>query len=249
MSGSGPIPSLSQVRAWDTAHLSEAAAHWTDTATTWEYVFTYVPSLMASPGGTPWEGVAAEAAQGRAYSDRLKVPSAADQLHDAASLARRGADQIRYAKQRVLDAVRRGEQAGFTVGEYFSVTSRRTGTPAHVAASRAQAEALATDIGARLGELIAADCKTSAEIACATAGVGDVTFNDARKRVDEGAVRFVDFKQAPTDDTTTPQVPGGGYGSYHYGYQFSTSASWDQGTDHERNPTADVRRGPVGGPV
>jgi hypothetical protein len=225
MPASNPIPSLTQVRAWDTGHLTEAAGRWTDAATMWEDAFTHMSSQIASPGGTRWEGVGAEAAQERAYSDRLKVTGLADQLHDAASLARRGADQISYAKDRVLDAVRRAEQAGFTVGQDFSVTSRDSGTSAQLAAS--QAEALAADIRARLGELIVVDQMTSAEIASATAGVGDVKFHDVEKRADdEDTIKLVDFKQGPADDGATPQVPGGGYGSYHYGYQLSTSESW-----------------------
>lgn len=54
---------------------------------------------MGSPGGMPWEGVAAEAAQQSAYADRLKVSSLADQFHEAAGVASRAADAIAYAKQ------------------------------------------------------------------------------------------------------------------------------------------------------
>jgi hypothetical protein len=228
MPASGSIPSLTQVRAWDTGHLTEAATRWTATATAtmWEDAFTHVSIQITKPGDTPWEGVAAEAAQERAYSDRLKVAGLADRLRGASSVARRGADQIAYARQRVLDAVRRAEQAGFTVGEDFSVTSYENGSPAQLVARHARAKAYAADIRARAGELVAADRQTATGITSATAGVGGSTFGDARKRAgDEDALRLVDFRQSPGDDTTTPQVPGGGYGSYHYGYQFSTAES------------------------
>jgi hypothetical protein len=36
MPASGLVPSLSQVRAWDVEHLTDAARRWTRTATVWE---------------------------------------------------------------------------------------------------------------------------------------------------------------------------------------------------------------------
>ncbi|GAY14068.1 WXG100 family type VII secretion target [Mycobacterium sp. shizuoka-1] len=216
MSAGGAAPSLSQVRAWDTGHLAEAADRWTQRATRWEAAFTDVSAQIASPGGTPWDGVAAEAAQQRAYTDRLTVTGLADRLHDAAGVARRGADQIGYARQRVLESVRAAEQSGFTVGEHFSVTSREAVSSVRLAARQAQANAFAAQIRERVGELIAADRQAAAEIARATTGIGDATFDGNQRADGDGAVRLVDFKQSPD----------GGYGSYHYGYSFSTSESW-----------------------
>jgi hypothetical protein len=39
-------------------------------------------------------------------------------------------------------------------------------------------------------------------------------------------IRLVDFRRAPADDPSDPPEPGGGYGSYHYGYRFSTGEGW-----------------------
>lgn len=84
------IPTLSDVRAWDIEHLTAAADFWTKTATVWEDSFTELVRRMGSPGGVPWEGEAAEAAQQLAYSDKMTVIGLADQLHHAAAIARAG---------------------------------------------------------------------------------------------------------------------------------------------------------------
>ena len=57
------IPTLSQVQAWDTTHLDEAAQHWETTADLWEHTFTRIHQESQAPGGTVWQGAAAEAAQ------------------------------------------------------------------------------------------------------------------------------------------------------------------------------------------
>lgn len=48
-----------------------------------------------------------------------------------------------------------------------------------------------------------------------------------------GSVNPVDFKQGPPSDPNDPYYnhppePGGGYGSYHYGYDFQTPEGWTQ---------------------
>lgn len=58
------IPSLSQILSWDTTHLSQAAADWVSTGEHWEDTFTRVHRGTLSPGGTVWEGAAAEAVPG-----------------------------------------------------------------------------------------------------------------------------------------------------------------------------------------
>ena len=169
-------------------------------------------SHISSPGGAPWEGVAAEQARQRAHADRLIVSGFADGLHDAADIARRGADQIGYAKSKVLDAVGAAEAAGFTVREDFSVASPATGSQEGRAARQVQAPVLAADIRTRFGQLVGLDYRVADEIISATESFGDIT--------------LVDFKRAPADGPSDPPEPGCGYGSYHYGYQFSTGEGW-----------------------
>src|SRR5690242_1207950 len=105
MPANGSVPTLSQVRVWDTEHLTDAATDWTNTAAVWQDAFSHLSAQLPCPGGTPWEGPAADAAQQRALTDRVKVVGLADQLSNAAKIARDGADQIQTAKKRVLAAV------------------------------------------------------------------------------------------------------------------------------------------------
>ncbi|ORV54932.1 hypothetical protein AWC05_13695 [Mycobacterium florentinum] len=83
-----------------------------------------------SPGGTVWEGVAAEAAQERAFADLIKVRRLADALHESTAVARRGAETLYSAKQSVLDVAREASAAGYVVGEHLSVTPSRGGAAA-----------------------------------------------------------------------------------------------------------------------
>ena len=123
------VPSLSQIHGWDAEHLEAAATHWTTTAHRWDDAFTKVYREAPYPGGTLWEGAAADAAIERVGRDRHEVLGAVETLHGAASVARNGAEEIHTARQLALDAVNEAEAAGFTVGEDLSVTSRQSGGP------------------------------------------------------------------------------------------------------------------------
>src|SRR5690349_14915349 len=90
----GIVPTLSQIEGWSTDHLDTAAVHWTDTAETWEHSFTTVHREVPNPGGSVWEGAAADAALLRTGTDRTVVVGAADSLLSAARAARSGADEI-----------------------------------------------------------------------------------------------------------------------------------------------------------
>jgi len=201
----GGMPTLSQVRGWGTAHLTDGAAKWTTTATVWEDAFTEVATQITHPGGAPWEGVAAEAAQHRAYTDRLLVVGLADQLHAAARIARTGAMQIDEARRLVLRTVESAESAGFTVGEDFSVTDPRLYDAGTAALRQAQAEAFATGLRAGVGALVATDSGVAGQLTAATAGLGSATFPESD---DAGtAVQLVDYKKSPIPDPGTPDDP------------------------------------------
>jgi hypothetical protein len=213
MPAAGLGPTLSQVQTWDTEHLTEAATQWTSTATVWGDAFSQLSVQMPCPGGSPWEGEAAEAAQHQGYTDRLTVMGLADRLHDASAIARAGAWEVDAAKQRVLAAVNAAREAGFTVGEDFSITSRESGTATAMAARQSQAQALSADIRMRLAELTATDQQVAAKIATAAAGVGTVRF--AENGDDHGngrpTVQAVDnrtLKQAPPQPEPPDPPPG-----------------------------------------
>ena len=211
MPAAGGIPTLSQVRMWGTEHLTEAAQSWTHTATVWEDCFTQLTSCIGFPGGTPWEGEAADAAFARAHADRMIVIGLADELHSAARIARTGAVEIAEARRAVLRVVEAAEAAGFTVGQDFSVTCPGRFDPVTAAARQAQAVTFATALRATVGTLLATDQQVAASLNAATAGLGTTTFLESESAPgspggegpnDDSEIRTVqavDYKTAPPD--------------------------------------------------
>ena len=201
-------PSLSEIQAWDVTHLANAARDWTATAQHWETSFTSIHRASVSPGGTVWEGIAAEAAQERVFADLVKVRGLADVLHESAAIARRGAETLYSAKQSVLDAVRDASSAGYVVGEELSVTPSRGG-----AVAQAQAQVYAARIQERAVQLAAHDQDIAAKISATTAPLHAVTFPEAPSapRDNKPKIQAVDqhtFKDAPNPE---PEPPPGGW--------------------------------------
>jgi hypothetical protein len=114
MAATATLSTLSQVQTLDTAYLLEAAQYWTRTANLWEQAFADVHDTMSIPGGSPWKGRAAAAAQERSHLDLVKVREASDQLHGAAGLALRGDQQLQACKDGVLEAVTMRAPTDFT---------------------------------------------------------------------------------------------------------------------------------------
>jgi hypothetical protein len=131
---------------------------------------------MASPGGAPWDGVAAEAAMQRALADRMVVIGAADQLHALAEVTRLGAMDIAFAKNQVLAAVNRATEAGFTVGEDLSVSHPGPFTIGTAAAIQTQAQQYAAEIRSRAAELATLDQKLAGQINVAASSVAKTSF-------------------------------------------------------------------------
>ena len=237
MVANGGIPTLSEVRRWGTAHLTDAADHWTMTATVWEDQFTELVTRVATPGGTRWEGQAAEAAQHRAHSDRMTVIGLADQLHTASGIARRGATEITEARRLVLRTVESAESAGFTVGESFSVTDPRLYDAGTAAVRQSQAEAFAIDLRARVGALLATDSSVAGQLTAATDGLGSTAFADLADG--PSMVQLVDYKKAPpTPQPGPPDDP----------VNESAEADASPSTPLRGLPPADVRP-PIEGPL
>lgn len=143
------LPSLSQIFGWDVQRLVRAASDWTDTAEHWEDAFDNVHRGTLAPGGTVWEGAAAEAAQGGAFGDLVKVRGVADTLSGAATIARRGAEQLNYLQRHAIEAINEAREAGFTVGEDLSVSD----TSKHSGSRGAAAGKFAATIAARAAAL------------------------------------------------------------------------------------------------
>jgi hypothetical protein len=166
------VPTLAQIKNWPTDHLEAAASSWPVTAHTWEDSFTAVYRQAPAPGGTPWDGQAADAAIKHVGADRLKVLEAADTVHGAAAVARNGISEIRTAQELVLQTVSKAQSAGFVVGDDLSVTPAQTGGPAAVRAARAaQAQQFAALIRTRAALLAVTDERIGAQITTATQGL------------------------------------------------------------------------------
>lgn len=200
---SATLPSLSQVQGLNTTYLAAAAGYWTHTATLWERAFTEVHGGMSNPGGTPWTGRAAGAAQERAYADVVAVRGASDCLHEAASIARRGEEQLKAYRDGVLEAVHEAQTDGFDVGEDYSVTDRSSCAEVR-AARRGAAQGHAAFIRHRVAALVAGDQQLSQRIAAVTNGIGELTFQHAP------AIQLVDnrWKEKPPQPIPPDPEPG-----------------------------------------
>ncbi|WP_406816741.1 hypothetical protein [Mycobacterium sp. M23085] len=160
---------LSQIQAWSTEHLIDAAAYWTQTADRWEDAFLTMRNQAQS---IIWHGAGGDALRQRTAADVSVVSGKADQLRQAAGIARNGASDISAAQRRVLYGVEDAQNTGFTVGEDLSVTDTRSTSPAERATRQAQAEAFAADLRLRAEQLDGADTKVSGQLTAATAGLG-----------------------------------------------------------------------------
>jgi hypothetical protein len=199
------VPSLSQIHAWDTTHLDDAATDWSNRAWQWENTFTDVQTEALRPGGTAWSGDGAEAAAARATADKIVVSDIAGRLHTAAGAARTGAEDIAWARQHALNAITTARSAGFTVTEDLSVIPPPSSGLLHQVKLQTQAQTLATDIRARAAELLATDTRVAGHITTATAdlsaGFGEHPLTPAPKKP---TIQAVDH----TIKETPPPPPG-----------------------------------------
>ena len=160
--------------------MAAAADHWAGNAAGWENAATEVSQSMRNPGGSPWQGAAADSAQLRAYNDRLRVISIADQLHAAAGHARSGTTEIAAAKRQALSSIQAARTAGFTVGEDLSVSYvQGVGSGITAEIRRSQALEFATQIRTAVSALVTTDQEVARKIASAATGVSALTFPEA----------------------------------------------------------------------
>jgi hypothetical protein len=168
------VPTLSQIEAYTTDHLVDAADHWDGLAGRWEDAHWQVRNQAHV---LDWQGAAADALRERTISDYTVASSQADQLRSTSRIARQQAGELDQLRNRVLYAVEDAHDAGFIVGDDFSVTDTRTSrTAAELAARQAQAQIFAADIRGRAGALVGADTSVAGDLSSAAAGVGDTSF-------------------------------------------------------------------------
>jgi hypothetical protein len=168
------IPTRSQVEAYSTDHLVDAAEYWDGLADRWEDAHWQVRNQAHA---LDWQGFAGDALRARTASDYIVASDHADLLGGTSRIARQQAGELERLRNRVLYAVEDAHDADFTVGEDLSVTDTRTSrTTAELAARQAQAQVFAADIRSRAGALIGADTEVAGNLTAAAAGVGTTPF-------------------------------------------------------------------------
>ncbi|OBG28972.1 hypothetical protein [Mycobacterium sp. 852002-51057_SCH5723018] len=205
MSAVAGIPGLSQLVAWPTDHLTEAADHWEDVGAR---SYGVANQVWRDALSVDWHGRGAEALRTATHADMLTTSAVADQLQAAAKVARSGASDLYAARSRARYAVEDAHTAGFVVGEDLTVTDgSRGGSAAQRAARQAQAQALAADIRQRAAQLLAADQQVAGKVTVAMAGVRDTFPQNPSTTPPPPKIQAVDnhtFKQDPAP----PPDPG-----------------------------------------
>lgn len=149
------MPSLSQLMAWPTAHLTEAAEHWEAVG---GHRYAVAHEVWREALSVDWGGEAGDALRTATHADMMTTGAVADQLQAAARVARSGASDLYGARSRVRYAVEDARTAGFAVGEDLSVTDRLTGGSAALRAARqAEARAFGGDLRQRASQLVDLD--------------------------------------------------------------------------------------------
>ena len=209
------LPTLCHIRSWETDHLRQAATEWLNTADAWEDSFDTIARQMAAPGGKPWAGDAAEAAQSTASRDRLKVQGLSDDLRAAATAARGGSEEIEAAKKAALHAVGAAYAEGFTVHEDLTLSDQFISASAEeLETRRVQAEALSAEIREKAAALAAVDQQTADRIATAAAGLQESSFETSGTQGGSPPAQLVDFRGVPMPEKpswTSPEPPPGGW--------------------------------------
>lgn len=199
------LPTLSQLRAWDTEHMISAADYWTDTANHWEDVFTQ----MRNEGHSiAWNGAGGDALRERTTADLSTAEGKANQLRHAAALARKGAGDISAALRRVIYAIEDAQSAGFDVGEDLSVIdTHESMTAANQVARLARAQALAGDIGLRARQLVGAELAVVGQLTTAAGDVDEISFTPAAATNSKGHVHQVDWTRDGGGGVPPPFAP------------------------------------------
>ncbi len=210
MSTTGEFPSLSELLAWPTEHLSDGADFFEATAAQWYEVFNHIWQDSLS---VDWEGTSAETLHLRTYTDKATVSGAVDQLHEAAMISRIGTSDLDAARSRVRYAVEDAGEARFVVGEDLSVSDRSTGgNSAELAARQTQAQVLAKDIRQRAAQLVGLDQQIGGRISATLAMLRTLSFDNAiRSDADESSSTGHDSSVQLVDYTEGPSTVEGGF--------------------------------------
>ena len=164
------IPTQSALRAYDTAHLSEHAAHWRDLAARRRSV---VGAINAGANSLDWAG-AGDAGMKAAMASHLSTAQdEAGLLDSAADTAEGGASMLGQQQQSILSGVDQAGQSGFAVGEDWSVTDTAY-TPGSMGwmARQPTAQAISADLRTQAGAFAGQESQTATDVTTAAGDLG-----------------------------------------------------------------------------
>ena len=197
MTTASSVPTRSQLEAWQSTHLDDAASRWRSAASKSEELFDQHRAAIAFPGGTEWVGNAKDAALQRVTTDLAVVRQQNAIQRSAADVAERGAEDVRAAQRAALQAVREAEADYFLVSEDLSVIDTCTSDPSTSAARQTAATEHAEDIRWNAERLLQADGLVGKQLTQIAADLQGTRFDGEDEATQDGAIQAVDFKQAP----------------------------------------------------
>ena len=121
------MPTKSEILNWSTTHLDDAATQWEKAAGQSETAFSQHVANISAPGATDWTGKAATSAYDDAREAQDTVRVQASIYRECASIARRGAGDIRGAKEATVNAIQEAEGKGYAVSEDLLATDNLQG--------------------------------------------------------------------------------------------------------------------------
>lgn len=167
---------LSQVLAYNTDHLVEAAAHWQALADHREETFAGVRNDALT---LPLEGATADALHQRTLGDYDTAMESAGNLRQASMIAKDGASTLDQMHSRVLYTLEDAQADGFAPTEALQfVDTRPSANAAELAQRQAQAQAYSGQLQAQVATLYTHDTEVGTDMANATAGEGKIMFTD-----------------------------------------------------------------------
>lgn len=172
-----PVPTRSEIEAWSTRHLTDAASTWRTAATTSEDAYEQHRQNIATPGGTLWTGDAKDAALSRVTADIGVVSQHSTILREAARIAENGVTDITAAKREVVAAITAAEDDKFRVGEDLSVTDTRTPDIETMAARHTAAVEHAEDIRWNAERLVATDTQIGQRLQATAVDLAGIQFD------------------------------------------------------------------------
>jgi hypothetical protein len=163
------LPTRSDIEGWTDAigDLSSSATAYRAAGERVEAAADAHVQQMSAPGGTVWQGDAADAARESGYADRGVVYRAADHMRNLAKIASLGAQNLSQARDRALDAISDAEGDDFRVGDDLTVTDLRRYTSREMSlylARKAKAEEHHGYIAMRAGTLASEDAEVGAKL-------------------------------------------------------------------------------------